>query len=329
MSASFTLLLCIGIAAALTAAVTAIRYVSRIWLRHWVELRLRATPTAELLVERPHRLLLAGGVASAAVVVVAGGALASLGARSVSGFLIAGVLTVVALWLVGQLAPRAVARRWPTLLVPALLPLVRALDAVVGPFLGARQRAPKTPAPAPATPHRITPGRETLHEMLEEGVIEGIGEPQEIAIITGVVRFAEQRVSDVMTSRNAIFAIDVALPPPEVARRIATSGYSRVPVYSGTIDNVVGAIYAFDLLKRGVEAALPIRPVAFTSADRPANELLADMLRGRRHLVIVRDTTGRTQGLVTLEDLLEELVGDIRDEHDEPSPDRGAPPPSL
>jgi putative hemolysin len=173
-------------------------------------------------------------------------------------------------------------------------------------------------------PHRTTPSRDTLHEMLEEGVIEGVGEPEEIAIITGVVRFAEKLVSDVMTPRTAIFAVDTSLAPPEVARRIAASGYSRVPVYTGTIDSPAGMIYAFDLLKPGVEESLPIRPITFTAPDRLANELLGEMMRGHRQLVLVRDGTGRTLGVVTLEDLLEELVGEIRDEHDEPSP--GVPP---
>jgi putative hemolysin len=320
MSAGLVLGLCVLLVAALTAAVTSIRYVSRIWLRHWVELRLRATATAELLVERPHRLLVAGTAASAAVAMVAGGALSSLGTQSTRGAILVVVISVLTLWLVGQLVPRAVARRWPTRLVPALLPLVRAVDALVGPLLGPAPPPRRlTPVPAPA-PHRTTPSRDTLHEMLEEGVIEGVGEPEEIAIITGVVRFAEKLVSDVMTPRNAVFAVDAALPPVDIARRIAASGYTRVPVFSGTIDSPTGMIYTFDLLKPGVDTHLPIRPLTFTPADRLANELLGEMMRARRHLVIVRDAAGRTQGLVTLEDLLEELVGDIRDEHDEPSP---------
>ena len=326
MSASFTIAICVLIVAGLTAAVTSIRYVSRIWLRHWVELRLRATPTADLLVERPHRLLLAGTAALAAVVMVAGGALSSIPLTEPATLAIAAASAVLVLWVVGQLIPRAIARRWPTHLVPALLPLVRVVGAIVGPLLGPGRRQDRQPVPRVPAPHRTTPARDSLHEMLEEGVIEGVGEPEEIAIITGVVRFAEQRVTDVMTPRAAIFAVDAELPPHEVARRIATSGYSRVPVSAGSIDTIVGVIYAFDLLKRGVEAALPIRPVAFTSTDRLANELLAEMLRGKRHMVIVRDPAGRTQGLVTLEDLLEELVGDIRDEHDEPSSDRSASP---
>jgi putative hemolysin len=103
-----------------------------------------------------------------------------------------------------------------------------------------------------------------------------------------------------------------------VARRIAVSGYSRVPVYRGSLDVLIGLVNAFDLLAPAAETELPLRPVVYTDAKRRCNELLAEMMRRRQHLMIVVDEERRVIGLVTLEDLLEELVGDIRDEHDEP-----------
>jgi putative hemolysin len=108
-----------------------------------------------------------------------------------------------------------------------------------------------------------------------------------------------------------------------LAAQIAQSRYSRVPIYDGTLDSIVGMVHAFDVIKSHGEMPQRIRPVAFSTAAAPCNELLFRMLRERLHIAIVQEA-GRTIGLVTLEDLLEELVGDIRDEHDEPEPPKAS-----
>jgi putative hemolysin len=312
-----TIALCILAVAMLTATATALRSVSRIWLRRWVERRLRGSDAGDLVLERPHRLVLSGVAISSAVVLLTGGALARFAERSMAAFVIATVITMFALGIFGHLLPRALGRRWPTRILPVLLRPLRLLDAVVGPLVGAGQRAVPRIAAPPEVSTPVQP-RDALHELLEEGVLEGVGEPEEIAIITGVVEFAEKTVRDVMTPRNAVFSVDYSLPVGEIARRIAASGYSRVPVYSGSPDTFIGMVHAFDLLKSGADGELPLRPLTFTTPTRRCNELLGEMMRNSRHLVIVADVDGRPLGLVTLEDVLEELVGDIRDEHDEP-----------
>ena len=317
MSTVLSIAICIGIVGVLTATITALRSVSRIWLRRWAERRLRGGVASELLLERPHRILLSGVALSSAVVLMAGSALSRFAEQSLTAFAVATAATLLLLALFGHLIPRAVGRRWPTRIIPVLLPPLRALDAIIGPLLAAAQRAVPRRTDDTTTVTPLQP-RDALHELLEEGVMEGVGEPDEIAIITGVVQFAEKTVRDVMTPRGTIFAVDGSLPASELARRIAASGYSRVPVYSGSIDNVVGMVHAFDLLKPGADITLPLRPVTTTAPSRPCNELLAEMMRRRRHLTIVAEPGRGTVGLVTLEDLLEELVGDIRDEHDEP-----------
>ena len=123
-----------------------------------------------------------------------------------------------------------------------------------------------------------------------------------------------------MTPRSDIFALPDGVDAHTLASQIAQSGYSRVPVYHGTLDDIVGMVHAFDVIKARGEMPDRLRPVALATPEAPCNELLFRMLRERLHLAIVRDDAGRTIGLVTLEDLLEELVGDIRDEHDEPAP---------
>jgi CBS domain containing-hemolysin-like protein len=120
-----------------------------------------------------------------------------------------------------------------------------------------------------------------------------------------------------MTPRTDIVAIEENAPLEEIRLVFAGSGYSRIPVFRRTLDDIVGMVHAFDLFKLEPGDPLPVRPVAVTPASRTCGDLLLDMQRERRHLSVVLDEFGGTLGIATLEDLLEELVGEIFDEHDE------------
>jgi putative hemolysin len=170
------------------------------------------------------------------------------------------------------------------------------------------------------TPAERDAERDTIQDLLREGELEGVGERQEMEIITGVMAFGGKVVRQVMIPRGEIFAISIAASPREIAEQFATSEFSRAPVYEGSLDHVIGMMHAFDVLKTGGEDIPEIRPVSVALDTTPCSDLLFRMLRERKHLAIVRDVGQGTVGLVTLEDLLEELVGDIRDEHDEPAP---------
>jgi putative hemolysin len=317
-------MLAIGLAivACLTAGGMAVRTVSRIWLRHWVERRLAGSAAAELYLERPHRLLLAAGT-GVTLTVFAMGVMLAVRASADTTRLVADVVIVAILALVlGQIVPRAIARRFAPQVVALLVPVLRAVDLLLRPIVGiaaaiARRLSPST--------RRLEDERDDLGDLLREGELEGVGEHDEIAIITGVVEFGEKRAREIMTPRDDVFALDISLPPPVIARRIAVSAYSRVPIYKDTLDNVLGMLHAFDVLKADDESLPPLRKVHEALDTAPCNELLFSMLRARRHLAVVRDASGTLLGIVTLEDLLEELVGDIRDEHDEPAP-RAAEP---
>lgn len=306
----------LAVVGVLTAAATAVHSVSRIWLRHWVEQRLAGTAAAELPIDSIQRLLLAAGTAVALVAFATG---AVIGVRWVHAPLtLAERLAIAALLIlvVGQLVPRAIGRRWAAAIVTGIVPLLRWLAIVLAPLVAAAQklagRAPR---------HRSTTEEEhdALEELLREGELEGVGDAGESAIITGVVEFSEKRARDVMTSRHEIFAIEQSVPVTELAAQVAHARYSRVPITDGGLDNVVGMLHAFDVLKWEAGPRPEVRSVVFAPDATPAGELLSRMLRERHHLAIIQDATQRTVGLVTLEDLLEELVGDIRDEHDEPA----------
>ena len=305
----------------LTAGAMAVRSVSRIWLRHWTERRLRGSGAAVTYLERPHRLLIGASTGVALTLVFSG---VMLGLKHGGSQLLVDVAVFVALVvLAGQVLARAVARQWPTYLIPVVVPVLRAVELIVAPIvsLGRRAAAPFERRRGRAS---VDVEREALHDLLREGELEGVGEREEIAIISGVVEFSEKVVREVMTPRADIFALDDTLDARTLAARIAQSNYSRVPIYHGTLDDVRGMVHAFDVLKAGAETFPPLRPVATATPDAPCNELLFRMLRERRHLAIVRDGAGTTRGLVSLEDLLEELVGDIRDEHDEPDTTRAS-----
>src|SRR5690348_16240934 len=135
MTISAPLFVCLVIVACLTAVATAIRSVSRIWLRHWVERQLRGAPSAELYLERPQRLLLAAATGVAITVYIAGTLIGSLTGDRILPLVRALLTFAVLVLLFGQLIPRAIARRWPTFLLPLLLPLLRLVELVLAPLL--------------------------------------------------------------------------------------------------------------------------------------------------------------------------------------------------
>ena len=317
MTTTTLLFMTIGIVAWLTAAATAVRSVSRIWLRHWVEQQLSGSGAAALYLERPHGLLLAASTGVALTVFISGVILANSAEGSVPMLLLEGLIFALVLLVVGQLLPRAIARRWAPQLIPVLLPPLQALEMVLNPALRLVRRVVGERTGVVAEPPPTD--EEALEELLREGELEGVGEAGEIAIISGVVQFGEKKVRDVMVPRADIFALPKGISPSDMAARVSQSRYSRVPVYADSLDQIVGMVYSFDLLKNAGTEVPALRPVAHTRPTTSCKELLSSMLRERRYLAIVRDDAQATIGLLTLDDLLEELVGDIRDEHDEPA----------
>ena len=156
-----------------------------------------------------------------------------------------------------------------------------------------------------------------LRSIWREGAAVGLRADDELVLVGGVMAFSVRPVREVMTPRTDIVAIEEHAALEDIRTVFAQSGYSRIPVIRGTLDDIVGMLHAFDLFKLRPGAPLPVRPVAVTPASRTCGDLLLDMQRERRHLAVVIDEFGGTQGIATLEDLLEELVGEIFDEHDE------------
>jgi putative hemolysin len=317
VSSFWPLVILVGIVGMLTGAATALRSVSRIWLRHWAERQLAGAGTATLYLDRPQRLLIAAGTGIAGTVFALG---AVLGLQwGDDGFALARSLVVAAALLLvfGQFVPRALARRWPAEVLPLLLPPLRVIEGLTAPLAMLAMRLVRR-FRGPAVPGAMT-AYESLEDLLREGEIEGVGAASERAIISGVVEFGATRVRDVMTPRSEIVAVERSAPADQVARLVAQSNYSRLPIHDGTLDSIVGVLTSWDVIAHPEAPLRKPRPVAVAAPDEPCQTLLTRMLRERRHLAIVRAASGETLGLVTLEDLVEEIIGEIRDEHDEPA----------
>jgi CBS domain containing-hemolysin-like protein len=136
--------------------------------------------------------------------------------------------------------------------------------------------------------------------------------------MSGVLAFTERAVREVMTPRTDIVALPEGASLEEVGQLFTDSGYSRLPVYRDSLDNIIGMVYAFDLLKVTPGSELPLRPVVPTPGSNECAALLLELQRQGRQMAVVLDEYGGTAGIATVEDLLEELVGEIFDDDDLP-----------
>jgi putative hemolysin len=161
-----------------------------------------------------------------------------------------------------------------------------------------------------------------LRSWVEEEPDEGGLETDERRMIYSIFQFGETLVREIMVPRIDVFALDVETSLPDAIAALAQSGHSRVPIYHETVDNIAGILYAKDLLRARLDAdqAQPIRslcrPAYFVPEAKKVDELLSEMQSRRVHMAIVVDEYGGTAGMVTLEDIVEEIVGEIQDEYD-------------
>jgi CBS domain containing-hemolysin-like protein len=173
------------------------------------------------------------------------------------------------------------------------------------------------------------PAEETavdVEALLEAGEEEGILEESDRDLVRSAVEFGDKLVRDVMTPRPEVFAVPASTTLEAFLELLRKHNFSRVPVYLGSIDNVTGIAFAHDLLQvadaeAGARTVTSIqRPAVFVPETKRGYELLREMQRDKQHMCMVVDEYGGVSGLVTIEDLLEEIVGNIKDEHEEDAP---------
>jgi putative hemolysin len=173
-------------------------------------------------------------------------------------------------------------------------------------------------------PHGPYVTEEDIKTLVNVGVEQHVLEEGERELIHSIIEFGDTIVREVMTPRPDMIAVPAGAPPRRALDLVIADGYSKLPVYEETIDNVIGVVHDRELLialANGTIATSSLRslmrPVAHVPESKRISELLREMQRGKYSLAIVVDEYGGTAGLVTMEDLLEEIVGEIRDEHDE------------
>ena len=233
------------------------------------------------------------------------------------------VLSLIAV-LLGLFVPRAIAARhaqgvllvlvWPLELITWLTrPLVSILffltQILTRPFGG-----------NPQAGTLVTEAE--IRALVETGQAQGILAPTEREMISSIFEMGKKQVREVMIPRTDLVALDARTPVAEVIEHIARVGHSRFPVYEGSTDDIVGILYVKDLFRRlakgdrDIDLARLLRPAHFVPETKMVDDLLREMQRDKVHLAIAVDEYGGTAGLVTIEDLVEEIVGEIRDEYD-------------
>jgi putative hemolysin len=176
-------------------------------------------------------------------------------------------------------------------------------------------------AEAPAGPEEEAPAPD-VEALIEAGEEEGILEQSDRELVRSAVEFGDKLVREVMTPRPEVFAVSESITLERFLELLKKHNYSRVPVYSGTLDNIKGLAFAHDLLQIADEEARTrtvasiLRAAAFVPETKRGYELLREMQRENQHMRVVIDEYGAVAGVVTIEDLLEQIVGNIRDEHE-------------
>jgi CBS domain containing-hemolysin-like protein len=239
----------------------------------------------------------------------------------VVGAVIALPATALAVYLLGEMMPRAAAVRRPVRLALASAPLLTALIRVFRPLVGPLARLEGLLSQLEREDGLTRKEREAM-ELTALGQEEGVVGVDEHLLVERAFRLDELTVRDVMTPRVDIFAWKDALTLGEVVERLDKVPYSRIPVYGDSVDEITGIVYAREIYHLCVEGQRdpPLREIGqepyFVPASLSLTQLLRNFQARRLHLGIVADEFGGTDGLVTLEDVLEELVGEIVDETD-------------
>ena len=231
--------------------------------------------------------------------------------------------------VLGELAPKAVALEHPGPVALAcarpLLVFGRVFRLVLRLLNGAGNAVVRLFGIQPAGHHHTVHSAEELSLLVSESRAAGKIRPYAGRILGNVFRLARTRVRDVMVPRERMLAVEKSIETEDLLQVLRESGFTRIPVYEGALDNVVGILHAKNLFHvyarhRAVILGDVIRPAPEIRPDLSVVDALRRFRRGRTHLAVVREKGGPVLGVCTLEDVLEEIVGEIEDEHDQPTP---------
>ena len=231
------------------------------------------------------------------------------------------VVMTVALLIFGEVTPKSIAKEMPEKFAMFSAPLLRMLQAVFAPFNFLFGLWKKLLSLIIKTEEDRGITEEEILTIVEEAQQEGGIDEQEGSLIRSAIEFQEQEAMDILTPRIDIEGVPKGATKAEIAKMFAETRFSRVPVYEGSVDNIIGILHQKDFYNfvydtdETVESI--IRPAMFITQTMKIDRLLERLQKEKSHIAVVLDEFGGTVGIVTLEDILEELVGEIWDEHDE------------
>lgn len=326
-SHSFSLIIivfCIILSAYFSATETAFSSLNRIRIRNMAEKGNKKAALVLRLSENYDGLL---------STILIGNNIVNIGCASLATVLFVGILgeeagssvstlvTTVVVLIFGEVSPKSIAKESPEKFAMFSAPFLNALIVLLTPlnFLFKQWKKLLSHIFKASDSQGIT--QEELLTIVEEARQEGSIDEGEGSLIRSAISFHDLEAADILTPRIDLVGISVDSTQKEAVERFAKTGYSRLPVYEGNMDHIVGILYHKDFYNRiyGKEAGLTevVRPALFITKNKKIDDLMQELQKKKLHIAVVMDEFGGTVGIVTLEDILEELVGEIWDEHDE------------
>ena len=234
------------------------------------------------------------------------------------GFVFQAIIITFMLLLFGEITPKVYATQFAKKTASITVPFLSALEKVFGPFVTLLVNSTSIVNNRLAKHNRSNISMDELSHALE---LTSNSKDEDTEILEGIIKFGNIQVNDIMTSRVDMVDVDIKTNYKQLLEVIIKSGYSRIPVYSGTRDNIKGLIYSKDLLPHLDKPAnfrwqSLVRQAYYVPETKKIDDLLNEFQEQKVHLAFVVDEYGGTSGLITLEDILEEIVGDIADEYD-------------
>lgn len=234
------------------------------------------------------------------------------------------VLTIIVL-IFGEVTPKSLAKEMPEKVATAVSPFLVLLLALMTPLTWLFTQWKKLLGHFVHSGEADTITEGELMTMVSEAENDGELTDRESELIRSAIEFDDVEVEEILTPRVDVVAVEDDIPLEELAQTFAESGYSRLPVYHGTIDNIIGVVHEKDFyiarLKKATKIDDLVVPTLYTTGTTQISQLLRTLREQHHHLAVVVDEYGGTEGIITLEDILEELVGEIWDEHDEVTED--------
>ena len=234
------------------------------------------------------------------------------------------VLTIIVL-IFGEVTPKSLAKEMPEKVATAVSPFLVLLMTLMTPLTWLFTQWKKLLGHFVHSGEADTITEGELMTMVSEAENDGELTDRESELIRSAIEFDDVEVEEILTPRVDVVAVEDDIPLEELAQTFAESGYSRLPVYHGTIDNIIGVVHEKDFyiarLKKATKIDDLVVPTLYTTGSTQISQLLRTLREQHHHLAVVVDEYGGTEGIITLEDILEELVGEIWDEHDEVTED--------